>query len=276
MLQRGQQPGQLLGGVRAVGVHLDDDVVAVLAGPGEAGDVGRARGPALPVAVQHVHPRRRRRPAGRRSRPVPSGLLSSTTSRCAVGTAASSRCGDGLEVVPLVVRRDDRRAPGRAAASRARPAPTPAPSAEQRRAATARARAARRRRVASVSAARAVGTSPTSTSRVKTGAAADDRAVGGDDGADAAGGGDQHRAAVLDGAQPAHGQLLLGLAAPTEGRVVGLHDQQPAPSGHDVAHQPVVGHLEADDVTEPDRPDVEHARRRRRRRSRAARGRPCR
>ena len=61
--------------------------------------------------------------------------------------------------------------------------------------------------------------------------------------------GDLHRRpAVLDGAQPGHGQLLHGLVGVAERRVVGLHDQQVARRLHDVADQPVVGHLEADDV----------------------------
>src|SRR2546421_332799 len=41
--QRLQQPGQLLGGVGAVGVHLHDRLVPVLAGPREAGHVRRAQ-----------------------------------------------------------------------------------------------------------------------------------------------------------------------------------------------------------------------------------------
>ena len=40
--ERVEQPRQLLGLVRAVGVHLDDDVVALLQGPGEPGQVGGA------------------------------------------------------------------------------------------------------------------------------------------------------------------------------------------------------------------------------------------
>ena len=64
---------------------------------------------------------------------------------------------------------------------------------------------------------------------------------------------------MLDGAQPGHRQLLLGLPGAVVGRVVGLHHQHLGAAVDDVAHQPVVGDLEADHVTDPGRADVEHA-----------------
>ena len=52
---------------------------------------------------------------------------------------------------------------------------------------------------------------------------------------------------------------------PRRSRVVRLHDEQLRPTGDGVAHDVVVGDLEADHVTDGDRPDVQHARRRCRR-----------
>src|SRR3712207_7042330 len=46
-------------------------------------------------------------------------------------------------------------------------------------------------------------------------------------------------------------QLLVGLPAAAERRVVGLHDEQPAAAGDRVPDQPVVGDLEADHVADP-------------------------
>ena len=61
--------------------------------------------------MQDVDPLVARRPARRRSRPVPSGLPSSATSTCAVGTAANSRSRISGEVLPLVIGRDDHQHP---------------------------------------------------------------------------------------------------------------------------------------------------------------------
>ncbi len=55
-MQRGEQAGQLLGLVGAVGVHLDEDVVPALQAPGERADVGDTE-PRLGPAVQDVHAR---------------------------------------------------------------------------------------------------------------------------------------------------------------------------------------------------------------------------
>jgi hypothetical protein len=52
--ESGEQVGQLLGLVRAVGVHLDEHVVAALQPPAEAGQVGAAEA-LLPDPVQDVH-----------------------------------------------------------------------------------------------------------------------------------------------------------------------------------------------------------------------------
>jgi len=58
--QRGAHLRELLGRVREVAVHLADDVVAALQTPGEAGAVGQPEA-VLAGAMQHVHPRARRR-----------------------------------------------------------------------------------------------------------------------------------------------------------------------------------------------------------------------
>ncbi len=47
-----------------------------------------------------------------------------------------------------------------------------------------------------------------------------------------------------------------GLAGAVVGRVVGLHDQHLGAAADDVADQPVVGDLEADDVADPGRADA--------------------
>jgi len=75
--------------VRAVGVHLDHDVVALGDGPAEAGEVGGAQ------AVLAVRCRTlicaSAAASSSASRPVPSGLLSSTTRTSASGVAARTR-----------------------------------------------------------------------------------------------------------------------------------------------------------------------------------------
>ena len=48
-----QQSGQLLGLVRAVGIHLDDDVVAVIQTPGEAVQICRTEA-LLAGSVRHL------------------------------------------------------------------------------------------------------------------------------------------------------------------------------------------------------------------------------
>ena len=69
------------------------------------------------------------------------------------------------------------------------------------------------------------------------------------------------RAVALDGPDPGHRRLLLGLAelpVDLEVRVVGLHREQVGP-GRDLGpHQVVEAHLVADHVAQPDLPDVEH------------------
>src|SRR5262249_62143230 len=51
---RGGEAGRALGPGRAVGVHLDDHVVAALERPGEAGDIGAAK-PRLFGPVHDLH-----------------------------------------------------------------------------------------------------------------------------------------------------------------------------------------------------------------------------
>ena len=99
------------------------------------------------------------------------------------------------------------------------------------------------------------GTSATSVRATFSGACCATDAVRRDHGADAAGRGDQHGPAVLDGAQPGHRQLLVRLPGAVVRRVVGLHDEHLGAAADDVADQPVVGDLEADDVADPGRPD---------------------
>ncbi|MDQ1483683.1 MAG: hypothetical protein QOF35_1759, partial [Actinomycetota bacterium] len=55
------------------------------------------------------------------------------------------------------------------------------------------------------------------------------------------------RTAVLDGANSRDGELLDGLVRIAERGVVGLDQQNVGPVVDGVAHQGVVGHLEADD-----------------------------
>ena len=62
---------------------------------------------------------------------------------------------------------------------------------------------------------------------------------------------------MLDRPQPAHGQLLRALVGVAEGGVVGLHDEHPGAAVDDVADQPVVDDLEADEVAQPGAADVE-------------------
>ncbi len=57
---------------------------------------------------------------------------------------------------------------------------------------------------------------------------------------------------MFDRAQPGHGQLLLAFAPASERGVVGLHDQQLRAGVDSGAHEAVVGHLEADDITDGD------------------------
>ena len=56
--------------------------------------------------------------------------------------------------------------------------------------------------------------------------------------------------AMLDGAQPDHGQLLLGRLGLVEGRVVRLDHEQLGATVDRVAHQSVVGDLEADHIAD--------------------------
>jgi hypothetical protein len=64
---------------------------------------------------------------------------------------------------------------------------------------------------------------------------------------------------VLDGAQTRHRQLLLRLSGAVVRRVVRLYHQHPCPLVDDVAHDSVVGDLEADHITDPDWTDVQHS-----------------
>jgi hypothetical protein len=77
-------------------------------------------------------------------------------------------------------------------------------------------------------------------------------------GADTARRGHEHRSAVLDRPQSRHGQLLLRLARPVIGRVVGLHHQHAGSLVDDVANDSVVGDLEADHITHPRPTEVQH------------------
>ena len=119
--QRGQQPRQLLGLVRAVGVHLDQRRRSPRSSPQrEPGDVRRAE-PCLARPVQHVHLAGRRRPARRRSRRCRPGCCRRRPGRPrrarprAAGRRRARRCR-------LVVRRDDDQ----------HPAAAPAPAAHRR------------------------------------------------------------------------------------------------------------------------------------------------
>ena len=84
-LERVEQPGQLLGLVGAVGVHLDQDVVAVVDAPAEAGQVGGAEA-LLARAGAARAPWSSAAASSSASLPVPSGLLSSATRTSASGT----------------------------------------------------------------------------------------------------------------------------------------------------------------------------------------------
>ena len=139
-----QQPVQLLGLVGAVGVHLADHVVAALERDREAVEVRRTQ-PGLLGAVHHADPARRR-PRGASARsPVPSGEPSSTTSTSVSGTAVEQPLDDPLEVLGLVVGRDDHdhaRARRGSSGLTARPRASPGPvggrrSARRRRRAAA-------------------------------------------------------------------------------------------------------------------------------------------
>ena len=101
----GQQPGQVLRPVRAVGVHLDDHVVAVLQRPAEAGDVGAAEARLLcPVHDLDVR-------VGLRELvgevPGAVGAVIVDHQQVRVGDGFPDPAGDDLQVLPLVVRRHD-------------------------------------------------------------------------------------------------------------------------------------------------------------------------
>src|SRR4051794_12151416 len=138
-LQGGQQVRQLFGRVRAIGIHLHEDVVAVAAAPPEPGDVGRAQ-PLLGGPAEHVHAwvdgRQR---LGELAGPVRGAVVDDQG--MGTGDTRVQAHEDPLEVLPLVVGRHDhqdavahapslphrRSSRGPAAASTA-PAPTAANS----------------------------------------------------------------------------------------------------------------------------------------------------
>ena len=248
--QRGEQPGQLLGLVRAVGVHLDEDVVAVGPAPSRTPARYAAPRPSLPARCRTLYLRRRRRPARRRA------------GRCRPGCCRRRR-GRRPRARPRgPARRCSRCSPARrtsARSRRARPrsaegAVLTAPGSWVGSGSVERASIARRWR-SPVATARPSATSATAVAThsgprrawsatvivSRSGTGADEVRRGLNSGSDCttcpsgamtalmpAGGGDEHGPAVLDGAQPGHRELLVGLAGTAVRRVVGLHDQEPA------------------------------------------------
>ena len=92
--------------MRPVGVHLDDELGAAGEGDAEAVEVGPAEA-LLGRPMADADRGGRRRPARRRSSPVPSGEPSSTTSSVAPGRLVEDRRRDRPDVLGLVVRRQD-------------------------------------------------------------------------------------------------------------------------------------------------------------------------
>ena len=126
--RRRDQPRQVGRVVREVGVHLDHVAGAGGQRVGEAGRVGAARGPPCPggAAPDGSSPRA----VGQLARPV-GRVVVDDEHRCASGTAARNAPHDGLEVLGLVVRRQDHpdgavhRGPRRLNGRRWPPRPTP-------------------------------------------------------------------------------------------------------------------------------------------------------
>ena len=108
---RASRSRQVLRLVRAVGVHLDNHVVASLEGPGEPARYVAPKPCLLGGAGRG--PGRRPRPAGRRCRRCRPASRR-RRSGCRPGRRAAHPPDEPLEVVPLVVRRDDDQDPVRA------------------------------------------------------------------------------------------------------------------------------------------------------------------
>ncbi|EGJ78712.1 putative glycosyl transferase [Streptomyces sp. Tu6071] len=103
--QGGQEPGKLLGLVRAVRVHLDEDVEAVVEAPGETGEVGGAE-PFLALAVQHLDVVvLGGESVGERARAVRAVVVRDEDVRR--GHRLARPADDRPDVLRLVVRRDD-------------------------------------------------------------------------------------------------------------------------------------------------------------------------
>src|SRR5690606_11155194 len=106
-----EQPREVLGAVRPVGVHLDDGVVVALERPPEAVEVG-APEPLLAGPVQHVQARVGRRCLlGPLTGAVGRGVVDDE--HADVGDALAQRGERGGQRLPLVVRRDDDERPHR-------------------------------------------------------------------------------------------------------------------------------------------------------------------
>ena len=212
------------------------------------------------------------------SSPVPSGLLSSATRTSRVGHGGADPADDPLDVLALVVGRDDDQDAAEVGRSRsqavAHARAPPAADRSDRRGRSAAAGGERRRgepddseqplgpaaptAVGDASVASRSGTVPPCSAAGELARCAGAPAPsGGDDRADPAGRGDEHGAAVLDRPQPRHRQLLLGLRrCGRRSRCWSARRATCAPPSHDVADEPVVGDLEADHVADaaPARP----------------------
>ena len=266
---RRQQAGQLLRGVRAVGVHLHD--------PPDA--VGEAVAPAVQHRAERVHigraetgPRRvvvhpdagvgRGDRLGERAGAVGAAVVDDEDPQ--PGQGVQQPRDEAGEALALVVRGDGDQHVGpvrtrsrHAASRRRRTSPTataPSPSATSTHSGPGPTR------VASVVVVRS-GTVSTSSPGVNSGPGArDERPVGRHDRALPARGGDDDGAVVLDRAQPRHPLLLVGHVAVPEGRVVGGHREQVGPAADGVAHRVVEHDLVAGHDAEPGRAGGQHTR----------------
>jgi hypothetical protein len=101
---RVEQGGQVLGGVRSVGVHLDDELVVALQRAGEPGQVGGAE-PVLARPVQHADARvRGGHLVGQLAGAVGARVVDDE--HLGVGYGGVQTRQHRPEVLPLLVRRD--------------------------------------------------------------------------------------------------------------------------------------------------------------------------